>query len=359
MLLNSVLRLWWRLLVLHRGLLLLLGWCQFEVLAKLAQIVHVTPHDDLALGLRRRRLLHLLLLLLGRSSGTSLVDVRRWHSNVVRRHDDLLGLNLLLLLLLLIVGHHLRWRHVSGMVRMSYVHRRFAHGLHLGAGASLLWSQRWRRFGVVGCRARILPHGTLRQRLSVTIYIHAAAAVAATATVGHFPAAIAVHLVHIRVTIYNRRLAMLLLLLLLMGLLMLNVAAVRRLVRVHRAVLRRATTVLLIAWWNLLLLLLLWGHRHVLIAVVLVWRSLWAQWLLLLRLLLLRRQRLLLRLRLLLLLQRRLLLWKGSSSVVGQRRWRASGGQLARVTLALGRHNVLCVRWHHRTLVVHTIRVLC
>lgn len=137
MLLNSVLRLWRRLLVLHRGLLLLLGWCQFEVLAKLAQVVHVTPHDDLALGLRRRRLLHLLLLLLlGRSSGASLVDVRRWHSNVVRRHDDLLGLKLLLL----IVGHHRRWRHVSGVVRMSHVHGRFAHGLHLGAGASLLWS---------------------------------------------------------------------------------------------------------------------------------------------------------------------------------------------------------------------------
>lgn len=144
-------------------------------------------------------------------------------------------------------------------------------------------------------------------------------------------------------------------LLLLMGRLMLNVAAVWRLVRVHRAVLRRATTVLLIAWWNLLLLLLLRGHRHVLITVVLVWRSLWAQWLLLLRLLLLR-QRLLLWLRLLL---RRLLLWKGSSSVVGQRWWRATGGQLAGVTLALGRHNVLCVRWHHRTLIVHTIRVLC
>lgn len=45
-----------------------------------------------------------------------------------------------MLLLLLIVGHHRWWRHVSGMVRMSHVHRRFAHGLHLGAGASLLWS---------------------------------------------------------------------------------------------------------------------------------------------------------------------------------------------------------------------------
>lgn len=137
MLLNSVLRLWWRLLVLHRGLLLLLGWCQFEILAKLAQVVHVAPHDDLALGLWRRRLLHLLLLLLGRSSGASLVDVRRRHSNVVRRHDDLLGLKLLLLL---IVGYHRRWRHVCGVVRMSHVHGRFAHGLHLGAGASLLWS---------------------------------------------------------------------------------------------------------------------------------------------------------------------------------------------------------------------------
>lgn len=152
-----------------------------------------------------------------------------------------------------------------------------------------------------------------------------------------------------------------LLLLLLMGLLMLNVATVRRLVRVHRTVLGRTTTVLLIAWWNLLLLLLR-RHRHVLITVVLVWRSLWAQWLLLLRLLLLlRRQWLLLWLRLwlLLLLLRRLLLWKGSPSVVGQRRWRASGGQLSGVTLALGRHYVLCVRWHHRTLIVHTIRALC
>lgn len=84
MLLNAVLRLWWRLLVdvLHRGLLLLLGWCQFEVLAKLAQVVHITPHDNRTLGLWRRRLLHLLLLL-GRSSSTGLVDVRRWHSNVV------------------------------------------------------------------------------------------------------------------------------------------------------------------------------------------------------------------------------------------------------------------------------------
>lgn len=85
LLLNSVLRLWWRLLVLHRGLLLLLGWCQLEVLTKFAQVVHVTPHDDLALGLRRRRLLHLLLLLLlGRYSCASLVDVRWRHSNVVR-----------------------------------------------------------------------------------------------------------------------------------------------------------------------------------------------------------------------------------------------------------------------------------
>lgn len=233
MLLNSVL-LRWRLLVLHRRLLLLLGWCQFEVLAELAQVVHVTPHDDLALGLRRRRLLHLLLLL-GRSSG--LVDVRWRHSNVVRRHDDLLlGLHLLRL----IVGHHRRWRHVSGVVRMSHVHGRFAHGLHLTA-AALLWSQRRWRFGVVGRRARILPHGTLRQRLSVTIYIHATAA--AAAAVGHFPAPVAVHLVHIRVTIYNRRLAMLLLLLL-MGLLLMLTVASAVLVRVHRAVL---TTVLLIA----------------------------------------------------------------------------------------------------------------
>lgn len=249
MLLNSVL-LRWRLLVLHRRLLLLLlGWCQFEVLAELAQVVHVTPHDDLALGLRRRRLLHLLLLL-GRSAG--LVDVRRRHSNVVRRHDDLLlGLHLLGL----IVGHNRRWRHVSGVVRMSHVHGRFAHGLHLAA-AALLWSQRWRRFGVVGRRARILPHSTLRQRLSVTIYIHATAA--AAAAVGHFPAPVAVHLVHIRVTIYNRRLAMLLLLLLLlMGLLLMLTVASAVLVRVHRAVL---ATVLLIAWRNLLLLLLVRGH---------------------------------------------------------------------------------------------------
>lgn len=337
----------------RRLLLLLLGWRQLEVLAKLAKVVHVTPHNDLALGLWRRRLLHLLLLLLlGR-----LVDVWRRQSNVVRRHDDLLGLKLLLLLLLLIVGHHRRRWHVSRVVRMSHVHRRFAHGLHLAAGATtLLWSQRWRRFGVVWRRARILPHGTLRQWLSVTIYIHATAVATA---VGHFP--VAVHLVHARVTIYNRRLAMLLLLL--MGL-MLNVAAVRRLVRVHR-VLRRASAVLLIARWNLLLLLR--GHRHVLIAVVLVGWSLWAQRLLLLLWLLLRRQRLLwLRLHLLwwlchllhlLNLLNLLLLW-WSSSVVGQRRWRASGGQLTRVTLALGRYDVLgCVRWHHPTLIVHTIRV--
>lgn len=135
MLLNSVLGRWWRLLV-HRWLLLLLllGWRQLEVLAKLAQIVHVTPDNDLALGLWRRRLLHLLLLLLlGR-----LVDVWRRQSNVVRRHDDLLGLKLLLLLLLLIVGHN-RWRwHVSRVVWMSHVHRRFAHGLHLAAGATTL-----------------------------------------------------------------------------------------------------------------------------------------------------------------------------------------------------------------------------
>lgn len=279
MLLNSVLGGWWRLLVHRRLLLLLLGWRQLEVLAKLAQVVHVTPHNDLALGLWRRRLLHLLLLLLlGR-----LVDVWRRQSNVVRRHDDLLGLKLLLLLLL-IVGHHRRRWHVGRVVWMSHVHRRFAHGLHLAAGTTtLLRSQRWRRFGVVWRRARILPHGTLRQRLSVTIYIHATAVATA---VGHFP--VAVHLVHARVTIYNRRLAMLLLLLL-MGL-MLNVAAVRRLVRVHR-VLRRASAVLLIARWNLLLLLR--GHRHVLIAVVLVGWSLWAQRLLLLLRLLLRRQRLL------------------------------------------------------------------
>lgn len=336
----------------HRGLLLLLGWSQFEVLAKLAQVVHITPHDNRALGLWRRRLLHLLLLL-GRSSSTGLVDVRRWHSNVVCWHDDLLGLDLLLLLLL-IVGHHWRRWHVSGMMRMSHVHRRFAHGLHLATGdtTSLLWSQRWWWFGVVWRRARILPHGTLRQRLSITIYIHATAATAAA--VGHFSPTIAIHLVHIRVTIYNRRLAMLLLLLLLlMGLLMLNVATVRRLIRVHRAVLGCATTVLLIAWRNLLLLLLR-RHRHVLIAVVLVWRSLWAQWLLLR--LLLRRKRLLL-LRLLLLW--RLLLWKRSSTVVGQRRWSASGRKFSGVTLALGRDNVFCVRWHYCALIIHTIGVLC
>lgn len=86
MLLNSVLGGWWRLLVHRRLLLLLLGWRQLEVLAKLAKVVHVTPHNDLALGLWRRRLLHLLLLL-GR-----LVDVWRRQTNVVRRHDDLLGL---------------------------------------------------------------------------------------------------------------------------------------------------------------------------------------------------------------------------------------------------------------------------
>lgn len=163
MLLNYMLRLGWRLLVHWRLLLLLLWWCELKVLAKLAQIVHVTPYDNLALGLWRRRLLHLLLLLLG-----SLVDVWRRQPNVVRRHDDLLGLKLLLLL---VVGHHRRWWHVSGVVRMSHVHRRFA----------LLWSQRWRRFGVVWRRAWILPHGTLRQRLSVTIYIHATAAAASIA----------------------------------------------------------------------------------------------------------------------------------------------------------------------------------
>lgn len=201
-------------------LLLLLGWCQLEVLTKLAQVVHVTPDDDLALGLWRRRLLHLLLLLLG-----CLVDVWRRQSNVVRRHDDLLGLKLLLLLLLLVVGHHRWWRHVSCVMWMSHVHRRFAHRLHLttGTGTTLLWPQRWRRFGVVWSRARILPHGTLRQRLSVTIYIHATAATAGAGTVGHFSSTIAVHLVDVRVIIYNRRLAMLLL----MGL-MLNVAAAVR-----------------------------------------------------------------------------------------------------------------------------------
>lgn len=298
----------WRLLL----LLLLLGWCQLEVLTKLAQVVHVTSDDDLALGLWRRRLLHLLLLLLG-----SLVDVWRRQSNVVRRHDDLLGLKLLLLLLLLVVGHHRWWRHVSCVVWMSHVHRRFAHRLHLNSGTSttLLWPQRWRRFSVVWRRARILPHGTLRHRLSVTIYIHATAA--AAGTVGHFSSTITVHLVDVRVIIYNRRLAMLLLLLL-MGL-MLNVAAnVRRLIRVHRVLGRASVLLLLIALWNLLLLLR--RHRHILIVVALVGRSLWAQWLLLWRLLLLLLRHRLLRLRLLLLLWRLLLLllllwW--SSSVVG------------------------------------------
>lgn len=162
---------------------LLLRRCQLEVLTELPQII-----DHLALGLRRR-LLHLLLL--GRSRARN-ADNRCGEYHWMRLHHHLL-LNLLSI--------HWRWRHVSCMMRMGNMHWRFTHRLHLAR--HLLGSERWRRFIVVDRgRTRILPHGALRQRLSITIYIHATA-------VRHVPSTVSVHLVHIIVTIYNWRLNML------------------------------------------------------------------------------------------------------------------------------------------------------
>lgn len=90
------------------------------------------------------------------------------------------------------------WRHVSRMMRMGNMHWRFHHRLYLAS--HWLRAERRRRFIVVDRgRTRILPHGALRQRLSVTIYIHATA-------IRHVPSTVSVHFVHVIVTIYNRRL---------------------------------------------------------------------------------------------------------------------------------------------------------
>lgn len=176
---------------------LLLRRCQLEVLTKLPQIV-----DNLALWLRRR-LLHLLLLWRSRAWNA---DNRSGEYHRMRLHHYLL---------LDLLSVHWRRRHVSRVVRMGNMHWWFTHRLHLAR--HLLGSERGRRFIVVDRgRARILPHGALRQRLSITIYIH-------TTAIRHVSATVAVHLVHIIVTIYNRRLTMLrwwLLLLLLMWLML-------------------------------------------------------------------------------------------------------------------------------------------